>query len=94
MRKRRKLKDKKQVKIVKQKAIRLIEPEAILEKEIAQEDRDLQRAKVAEILMGFRKDREKRKEHYFLALISKYPFLYKKLSHLHHYKKYLLICHL
>lgn len=62
MRKKRKVKDKPRVKIVKQKAIRVIEPEAILAREIAAEDRDLRRAKVTEILAGFRQDREKRKE--------------------------------
>lgn len=62
MRKKRKLKDRQQVKMVKQKSLKIIEPEAILAGEIAGEDRDLRQAKVAEVLAGFRQDREKRKE--------------------------------
>ena len=42
--------------------IKIIEPERALAREIAEEDRDLRRAKVTEILGGFRQDREKRKE--------------------------------
>lgn len=44
------------------RVVKVIEPEAILEREIAEEDRDLRRAKVAEIFAGFRNDREKRRE--------------------------------
>lgn len=47
---------------IRTKTIKIIEPEMILEREIAEEDQDLRKAKVAEFLEGFRNDREKRRE--------------------------------
>jgi len=47
---------------LKEKRVKVIEPEIILEREIAQEDQDLRKAKVVEIFEGFREDREKRRE--------------------------------
>lgn len=48
--------------VIKGKRIKVIKPEAVLEREIAEEDQDLRKAKVAEILEGLRKDREKRRK--------------------------------
>mgnify|MGYP001597089437 CR=1 FL=1 len=50
-------KNKKQPSYAKAK---VIEPGAILERELAEEERDLRKVKVTEIFAGFRKDREKR----------------------------------
>jgi len=58
----KKSKKKTRIKIVKEKRVRIIEPELMLERELALEDHDLRRAKVSEILGGFRKDRDKRRE--------------------------------
>jgi len=54
-------KKKSWVKVAKESSIKIIEPEAILEREIAMEDQALRKAKVTEIFEGFREDREKRR---------------------------------
>lgn len=53
---------KSRIKVVKEKNIKIIEPEVILKRELALEDQDLCKVKVAEIFAGFRKDRDKRRE--------------------------------
>jgi len=58
----KKSKKKTRIKIVKEKRVRIIEPELMLERELALEDHDLRRAKVATIFEGFHKDRDKRRE--------------------------------
>lgn len=56
-----KRKKKSRVKMIKQKKVKIIDPEIMLERELALEDHDLRRAKVTTILEGFRKDRDKRR---------------------------------
>ncbi|MFA4844545.1 MAG: hypothetical protein WC632_06330 [Candidatus Margulisiibacteriota bacterium] len=59
--KKRQTKTRPAARVPVRQGIKLIEPEAVLAREIAEEDRDLRQAKVTEIFEGFREDREKRR---------------------------------